>query len=466
MRVAGIDSSTQSTKVVVVDDGVVIRSGRASHPDGTEVDPQLWWEALKAAIADAGGIADCEAVSVAGQQHGLLCLDTQGEVLRPALLWNDLRSASSAADLIDEDSVEFWVNACGSAPVASLTVSKVRWVADNEPEVADRIAAICLPHDWLTWKLSGSTDIRDLVTDRSDASGTGYVDCRTGQYRFDLLARALRRSEDEAKAIVLPRIAEPFETVGSLSAEFGSAKLGPGCGDNAAAALGLGLRPGQASVSLGTSGVVACVSNEPVIDDAGEVTGFMDATGNWLPLACTINGSRIVDYVKNILSVSYAEFDELAASASPSGLVLIPYFEGERTPNLPSAQAAIVGLTPATATPAAFARGAVEGMCCLLRGAMEALIRGGARIDSAVLIGGGAKSQIVQQMMANILHIPVEVPQPAEYVALGAAWQAMRLRVPDLQPWAPNMTRFDPQGDDGAWKRYQDAISLRAHRGS
>lgn len=463
MRVAGIDSSTQSTKVVIVEDGVVIRSGRASHPDGTEVHPRFWWDALKVAIADAGGIEDCEAVSVAGQQHGLVCLDADGDVLRPALLWNDLRSASSAADLMSEESLEFWVNACGSAPVASLTVSKVRWVVDNEPDVAARIAAICLPHDWLTWKLSGSTDIRDLVTDRSDASGTGYVDCRTGEYRFDLLARALRRSEEDARKVVLPRIAEPFEPVGVVSSEFGVAKLGPGCGDNAAAALGLGLKAGKASVSLGTSGVVACVSDQPVIDDAGEVTGFMDATGNWLPLACTINGSRIVDYIKNVLGVSYQEFDELAANAGPSSLVLIPYFEGERTPNLPQAQAAVVGLTPATATPAAFARGAFEGLCCLLRGAMEALIRGGARIDSAVLIGGGAKSAIVQQMMANILNIPVEVPQPAEYVALGAAWQAMRLLVPDLQPWALDTNRFDPMGDDGAWERYRDAISLGAH---
>lgn len=457
---AGIDSSTQSTKVLVVDDdGRIVRSGRASHPDGTEVDPAFWWEALREAISQAGGIADCAAVSIAGQQHGLVMLDADGEVIRPSLLWNDTRSASSATDLIAEESVNYWVEACGSAPVASLTVSKVRWIADNEPDSLARLAAICLPHDWLTWKLSGSTSISDLVTDRSDASGTGYVDCRTGEYRYDLLAKALHWPEEQAQALVLPRIAGPFEVVGTVAPEFGSAVIAPGCGDNAGAALGLGLAPGQASVSLGTSGVVATVADRPVIDPAGEVTGFMDATGNWLPLACTLNGSRIIDYVKDLLGVTYAEIDELAAASEPSELVLVPYFEGERTPNLPYSTARMSGMTPETMTPGAFSRAAIEGMCCLMRGAFEALIRGGARIDSAMLIGGGAKSEVVQRFMANILGVELRVPEPGEYVALGAARQAALVVDPEIPAWTREMTRIQPADDAGAWGRYREAAS-------
>lgn len=457
MITAGIDSSTQSTKVLVVEDGLVVRTGRASHPDGTEVHPDHWWKALEAAIAKTGGIEDCDAVSIAGQQHGLICLDADGNVLRPALLWNDTRSAQSAADLIDELGMQSWIEACGSAPVASLTVSKLRWVADNEPEVVEKLAAICLPHDWLTWKLAGHEDITDLVTDRSDASGTGYVDAATGAYRYDLLAHALRVTEDRARSLVLPRIAEPFEVVGQVAPQFGSAALGPGCGDNAGASLGLGLEPGQVSVSLGTSGVVAAVTDKPFYDPAGSVTGFMDATGRWLPLACTLNGSRIVDYVKDLLGVSYTEMDELAMTADSPACTMVPYFEGERTPNLPYERARIVGLSAAEMNRAAFSRMAFESMCCLMRGAMEKLRDGGIDAREAILIGGGAKSTVVQSFMPAILGVPVVVPEPNEYVALGAAWQALRCVDPSAQPLSVAGARQNVSDDNGAWARYKAA---------
>lgn len=456
---AGIDSSTQSTKVLIVDeDGEILRSGRASHPDGTEVHPDHWWDALLEAIEDAGGISDCEAVSVAGQQHGLVCLDAQGRVLRPALLWNDTRSATSAADLVEEKGKDYWLEACGSVPVASLTVSKVRWVADNEPEVIQDLAAICLPHDWLTWKLSGSADIHDLVTDRSDASGTGYLDVHTGEYRYDLLAHALRVSEDEARRILLPRVAEPFESVGTVDPQFGKAALAPGCGDNAGASMGLGLQQNQVSVSLGTSGVVAAVSPDPVIDPNGEVTGFMDATGKWLPLACTLNGSQIVDYVKDLLGLSYEEIDQVVADSEPTDLVLIPFFEGERTPNLPHETARFLNVNSKNMTPEAFARAAYESVCCLMRGALEALQRGGVKAENAVLIGGGAQSEVIQQMMPSILGLPVSVPESREYVALGAAWQAARLINPDLPSWSADAKNFEPKSDEGAWEKYSKAL--------
>ncbi|NDC27469.1 MAG: xylulose kinase, partial [Actinobacteria bacterium] len=182
--VAGIDSSTQSCKIVIRDaaTGRLVRQGSAPHPNGTEVDPNEWERALHLAIAQVGGIDDVAAVSIGGQQHGAVCLDENGDVVRPALLWNDTRSAQAASQLVNELGEKAWVNATGSVPVASFTVTKLRWIAEHEPHNAKRIAAVCLPHDWLTWKLRGSNDLADLVTDRSDASGTGYFDPVSNEY--------------------------------------------------------------------------------------------------------------------------------------------------------------------------------------------------------------------------------------------------------------------------------------------
>src|SRR5690606_15960580 len=222
--VAGVDSSTQSCTVVIRDaeTGALVRSGRAKHPDGTEVHPSAWWEALQSAIADAGGLDGVEAIAVAGQQHGMVCLDESGEVVRPALLWNDTRSAGAADDLVAELGAGEWAEAVGSVPVASFTVTKLRWLAQHEPEHAAATAAVCLPHDWLTWKLLGTGSLDDLVTDRSDASGTGYFSGVTGEYRLDLLERALGRSD-----VRLPRVLGPAEAAGRTP---DGVLVGPGAG--------------------------------------------------------------------------------------------------------------------------------------------------------------------------------------------------------------------------------------------
>ncbi len=418
--VAGIDSSTQSCKVVVRDagTGALVRSGRASHPDGTEVAPRHWWDALQSAIADAGGLDDVEAVSVGGQQHGMVALDADGEVVRDALLWNDTRSAPAALALIDElGGPQAWADAVGSVPVASLTVTKLRWLRDAEPENAARVAAVALPHDWLTWKLSGSTSLDDLTTDRSDASGTGYWSPATEDYRHDLLELGLGHDA------LVPRVLGPFEAGARTP---GGAVLGPGAGDNAAAALALGLQPGDVAVSIGTSGVVSAIASAATADGSGLVTGFADATGAFLPLACTLNASRVLDAAARMLGVDHAGLSALALSApaGADGLVLVPYLEGERTPNRPDATGALHGLRLANTTPAHLARASVEGMLCALADGIDALRDQGVAVERLFLIGGGAQSEAVRVIAPSVLGLDVHVPTPGEYVADGAARQA------------------------------------------
>ncbi|MDO5700995.1 MAG: xylulokinase [Bowdeniella nasicola] len=434
--VAGVDTSTQSCKVVILDaaDGRIVRQGSAAHPDGTEVDPHAWWEALIEAAAAAGGLSDVAAIAVGGQQHGLVTLDEDGAVVRDALLWNDTRSADAAADLVAELGAKTWAEACGSVPVASLTVAKVRWLAEHEAENFARTAAICLPHDYLTWRLRGTGELTDLVTDRSDASGTGYLDLREDHYRYDLLAHAAHLSAADAERIQLPAVLGPWEAAGVVTREVAQIGLrrgtliGPGCGDNAGAALGLGLAPGEAAVSIGTSGVVSVVSDEPVSDPSGLVTGFKDATGRWLPLACTLNGARILSSTAELLGVDFDTFDELALSVPDAGgLRLTPYFEGERTPNLPHASAALAGMRLSNWDRPHLARAAVAGLADLMAGAARAVTECGVPVRAVRLIGGGARSAAVRAVLPDILGVPVAFPEPAEYVARGAAAQAARV---------------------------------------
>ncbi|GAW51316.1 MULTISPECIES: xylulokinase [unclassified Nocardioides] len=431
--VAGVDSSTQSCKVVVCDaeSGELLRSGHARHPEGTEVHPDAWWEALQEAIAAAGGLDDVEAVAVGGQQHGMVCLDESGSVVRPALLWNDTRSAQAALDLTAElGGPSAWVDAVGLVPVASFTVTKLRWLRDHEPENAARTAAVCLPHDWLTWKLSGSTSLDDLVTDRGDASGTGYWSPATGEYRRDLLELGLGHDA------ILPRVLGPAEVAGRLPS---GALLGPGTGDNAAAALGLGAVAGDVVLSIGTSGVACAVADRPVGDVSGAVAGFADATGRFLPLVATLNAARVLDAAARMLGVDHAGLSELAleAPAGAGGLVLVPYLEGERTPNKPDATGAIHGLRLETANPSYLARAAVEGMLCGLADAVDAVRALGTPVERIIMVGGAARSRAVQEVASAVLGLPVTLPQPGEYVARGAARQAAWVLAggADPPPW-------------------------------
>jgi xylulokinase len=420
--IAGVDSSTQSVKIVIraADTGELVREGRAPHPDGTEVDPIHWKNALDNAITQAGGLADVAAISVGGQQHGMVALDGSGDVIRPALLWNDTRSASQAETLNSEmGGNQAMADAVGSVLVASFTASKVRWMAENEKKNADRVHSIALPHDWLSWQLQGGKDFSKLFTDRSDASGTGYFDSQNSTYRRDILAKALLSNRD----IHLPTIIAPSTFGGTTSAGI---PIAAGAGDNAAAALGVQAEPGDVVISLGTSGTAFAVSTTSTHDSSGAVAGFADASGRFLPLVCTLNAARIFDAATTILGKTHDEVGALALSSVPGahGLTLLPYFEGERTPNRPSATGVFSGMNIANSNPADIARAMIEGMLSGLADAVAALEDLGVDIKRVLIIGGAAKNPAVGQIASALFGRPVLIPPAGEYVADGAAKQA------------------------------------------
>jgi xylulokinase len=447
--VAGIDSSTQSTKVLLVDadEGTVVGQASAPHPDGTECPPQAWWEALSAAGRDL--LDRAQAVGVAAQQHGMVTVDDAGAVVRPAMLWNDVKSAPEAAALVPEfGGPAEWAARTGSVPTASFTVTKLRWLAEHEPEHAARVHRVMLPHDWLTWRLAGGgpavTDgdrSVEPVTDRGDASGTGYFSPAAGTWRPDYAERAL------GHPVALPRIAAPAEVVGRTSR---GAALSAGTGDNMGAALGLGLAEGDVAVSVGTSGTAYAVTSAMTADPSGLVSGFADATGRFLPLACTLNAARVLDVTARMLGVDAAGLSDLALKAPPGaeGVVLLPYLDGERTPNRPAANGVLRGLTTANATQENLARAAVEAVLCSLADAIDALRPCGITPGRIVLTGGAARSAAVRMIAPSVFGLPVVVPEAAEYVALGAArqaaWALSGAAEPPPWPARPSVTHEAP----------------------
>ena len=454
--VCGIDSSTQSCKVVIRDlaTGTLLRSGRAGHPKGTEVDPSAWWDALLAAIGGGGGLEDVAAVSIAGQQHGMVVLDAAGRVIRPALLWNDARSAQAAVDLIAEVGAGEYARRTGSVPVASFTATKLRWLRDAEPENAARVAAVALPHDWLTWRLRGygpagesplGPVLEELTTDRSEASGTAYWSPASGGYDLELFERALGRRA------ILPRVLGPAKTAGrtaGLPQVPAGIVVGPGSGDNAGAALGVGAREGDVIVSIGTSGTVFAVALSPAMDPTGAVAGFADASGLFLPLVATLNAARVVGSIAGLLGVDYDGLAQLALEAQPgaAGVVLIPYFEGERTPNLPEATASFHGLTIASTTRANIARAAIEGMLCGLATGLDAVRAVGVEDRRLLLIGGAAQNIAIPAIASQVFDTPVVVPAPGEYVANGAAVQGAWALTGERPVWPIQIVR-EPEPD-------------------
>ena len=452
-KVAGIDSSTQSCKIVVcdADTGEVLAARSSPHPDGTECPPHAWWSALQ--DAGDGLLEDVDAVGVAGQQHGMVTLDEHDDEVRPALLWNDTRSAAAAAQLVERlGGAQAWAEAVGSVPLASMTVSKLAWLAEHEPANADRVARVMLPHDYLTWQLCGRP--ATAVTDRGDASGTAYWSPVTGDYRTDLLELAFGRTPE------LPRVLGPAEPAGQTPA---GAVVSAGTGDNMGAALGLGIEPGDVVVSLGTSGTVFAVHDKPTTDASGFVAGFADATGRYLPLVCTLNAARVLTATAAMLGADIERFNQLAQTAAPGagGLVLLPYLDGERTPNLPDAAGSLHNLRRDAMTPENLARAAVEGMLCGLADGLDALRTHDVAVRRVLLIGGAARSPAVQAVAPTVFGVPVSVPPPAEYVALGAARQAAWALAGRAEPpvWSAGEVTVRDDVDASAGHRIRSAYA-------
>ena len=414
--VAGVDCSTQATKVLVVDpeDGRTVAVGRAAHEvTGTggarETDPRVWWQALRAALGETGRAGEVGAISVAGQQHGLVVTDVDGTPLRPAVLWNDTRSAPDAAELRDALGPQAWAEQVGVVPVPSFTVTRWAWLRRTEPDLAARARAVRLPHDWLTERLCGRG-----ATDRGDASGTGWWSTRDECYVDEVLALP----QVELDPSLLPDVLGPSEAAGELHASAADALglpegalVGPGTGDNMGAALGLGLAPGEPVISLGTSGTAYATMSERAVDPSGLIAGFADASGGFLPLAATLNCTLAVDRV-----AGWLRLEREAVGADSGAAVVLPYFDGERTPNLPRAAATIAGLRHDT-TPEQILLAAYEGAVASL----------GSGLDSqapVVLVGGGARGRVWQATVARMSGRSVQVPDAEELVALGAAAQA------------------------------------------
>ncbi len=360
--IAGVDSSTQSTKVEVRDlaSGEIVASGTAAHPPVaapvSEQDPAAWWAAFEAAWA-AAGTPQVVAISVAGQQHGMVALDDQGTAVHPGKLWNDTESAADADRLIEElGGPAAWAAAVGSVPVAAFTITKLAWLRRTRPDAWRRLARVILPHDYLTARLSGALVpgqeiVARLTTDRGDASGTGYWSPTTGQYRWDLLDLVDPTRDWSA---IVPEVLGPMDVAGvwRTASSGQDTVVAPGTGDNMAGALGVGLRPGDEVISIGTSGTVYAVADRATADATGAVAGFADATGRFLPLVCTSNATKVLEAIRRLLDVTHDDFDRLALDAPVDtqfeaqfgGPILLPYFDGERTPNRPDAAGVLAGI--------------------------------------------------------------------------------------------------------------------------
>jgi xylulokinase len=423
--VAGVDTSTQATKILVIDveTGRIVASGRAGHTvsgerGARETDPREWFEALRIALAQTGRANEIEAIAIGGQQHGLVTIGANGEPLRPAMLWNDTRSAAQAAGLSASVGAARLADRVGSRPVASFTVTKWAWLRANEPATAEATVAIRLPHDYLTERLTGRG-----TTDRGDASGTGWWSTADGAYAADILALPELQIDERW----LPRVLGPLEPAGEVAAAAANLlglrpgiMVGPGTGDNMGAALGLGLGVGQVALSIGTSGTAFAVSERRPADPSGIVAGFADASGRFLPLACTLNCTLAVDRVAGLFGL---DRDDVASSGE---VVVLPWFDGERTPNLPGAAGTMVGLRHDT-SPQQILMAAYEGAIASLLDAVDAIAEQSGGLDPyapLVLLGGGARGRTWIEVVRRLSGRPLLVPDAEEVVALGAAVQA------------------------------------------
>lgn len=476
--VAGVDSSTQSCKVELrgMTDGELVGSGTAPHPPASppasEQDPESWWQALleafSIAMKDAGAAPDDVAsISVAAQCHGLVVLDEGDEVVRAAKLWNDTTSAPELLELRSRIGDETLILRTGSLPTAAFTLSKVAWLARHEPHNFERVRRILLPHDYLTFLLTGRA-----VTDRSDASGTGYFDASANRF----LTEHLNLIADADWLPMLPTVLAPEEVAGEVTKDGleklglrGTVLVGAGGGDQHASALGLGMRPGDLMYSFGTSGVVMSVTQNPVYDHEGFVNGVADMTNGYDPLVCTLNAAKVTDFFALLLGVDHQELSALAlaAPANQSRPALAAFLDGERTPNRPGARGLLSGLTTST-TKEQIARAVYEGVVFGLYAGQEHLERAGVDTGGRVIaVGGGARVSAYTQILADTVQRPVLKADASEATARGAAVQAAAIATSApvtavRDAWAPSTETAAEPGTfpSQAWQDYRATVAV------
>jgi xylulokinase len=436
--VLGIDLGTQSLKVVFYDYEARRVAAAAAAPlellrDDTgraEQEADWWLSALAHALSEvpAGVRASVRAIGVSGQQHGFVAVDGRGRVVAPVKLWCDTSTQQEAEEITAACGGRARCIALTGNPVLTgYTAPKIRWLSKQRPERYGQMTHILLPHDYLNFALTGR-----LVMEPGDASGTNLLDVRTRNWCEEML-RAVDPSRDLAEC--LPPLCEPRsfvgETTGECEKRFGlpsGVPVAPGGGDNMMAAVGTGnVAPGRLTMSLGTSGTLFAHSETPVIDESGNIAAFCGSTGAWLPLVCTMNCTLATELVRAPLGVPTERFDEVVGAVAPGsdGVIVLPFFTGERTPNLPRARASVLGLSAQNCTQSHLLRATVEGATFGLKFGLDELAKLGVEAEEIVVTGGGARSQAWCQIVADVCRLPVTVLALEEGASFGAALQAL-----------------------------------------
>jgi xylulokinase len=436
--VLGIDLGTQSLKVVFYDPAAERVAAAASAPlevlrdaGGRAEQVADWWlEALRAALAriPASVRASTRAIAVSGQQHGFVAVDAGGTVLAPVKLWCDTSTQREADEITAAcGGRDAAIALAGNPVLVGYTASKIRWLAGQHPDLYRRMAHVLLPHDYLDFALTGV-----LAMEHGDASGTGLLDVRRRRWSPEML-RAVDPARDLAECLpsLLPPDAVLGTTTEAAAERFGlpsGIPVAPGGGDNMMAAIGTGnVTPGKLTMSLGTSGTLFAYSPTPVVDEAGNIAAFCSSSGGWLPLLCTMNCTFASELMKQAVGITTERFDDsiTAVAAGSDGLIALPFFGGERTPDLPRASASLLGLAAHNCSAGHLLRATVEGATYGLRFGLDELRRLGVAGEEIVLTGGGAKSRAWCQIVADVCELPVTLPAEEEGAAFGAALQAL-----------------------------------------
>ena len=477
----GIDCGTQGTKALLMrGDGTPAGRGYAKHalierPSGArEQQPQWWVDALQIAVTAAMAghpTAQVVALGVSGQQHGLVILDGDHQVIRPAKLWNDTETAPQNADLVARFGGKAgWFERFGIVPLTGYTVSKLLWLQENEPDNFARIRHILLPHEYLNFYLTGT-----LRAEFGDASGTGYFDVRSRTWIREILDSIDEGSGHLYRA--LPELASVDTPIGTLRPELAAqlhlpatCRVSTGGGDNMMGAIGTGnVAEGTVTISLGTSSTVYSFRSTPVLDATGNVAPYCSSTGGWLPLVCTMNATNVVTQTLELLGKTVADIDPALAATSPGadGLVLLPFLNGERTPDLPTARGTLLGINATNYTAAHMIRASVEGVTFGILNGLDLMLEG-KPAERIVLIGGGSRSAAWRQLLADATGARIDIPTEEEAGCLGAALQAMHAtdKAADFPSLAAAFVQTDASksASPDAAKRAPYAAAIAAYR--